>query len=59
MRSLSSRLVPVAVAAMRVAEQRIRASRTLRHAARKTLAALCQLSPEARAFVRLRLMPMV
>jgi hypothetical protein len=47
------------VAAARVIERRVRTSRTLRRNARNGMAMLARLSREGRAFVRLRLMPIV
>jgi hypothetical protein len=44
------------VAAARVAEARVRSSPRLRRAARRAMALLAKVSPEARAFVRIRLM---
>jgi len=47
------------IAAARVAEARIRSSPRLRKAGRRAMALLAKVSPEARAFVRIRLMRMV
>ncbi len=51
--------MPVLVAAARVLEARVRRSRRARRLGRKAMAALGKLSPEARAFIRLRLMRLV
>lgn len=47
------------IATARILEQRLRASRRLRRAARRSAAWLARVSPSARAFVRLRLMRLV
>jgi hypothetical protein len=47
------------IAAARVLEARARTSPRLIRAARRAVAALCRISPEARALVRLRLMRLV
>ena len=47
------------LAAARVLEARARRSPRLQRAARRAIAALCRVSPEARAVVRLRLMRLV
>jgi hypothetical protein len=47
------------VAAARVVEQRLRGSRRARRAGRRLLAAIAKVSPEARDFVRMRLMRLV
>ena len=49
----------VIVAAARVAEARIRTSPRLRKAGRRAMALLARVSPEARDFVRIRLMRLV
>lgn len=46
-------MIPL-VAAARLVEERLRTSRTLRRAARGTLALLARYSKEARSFVRIR-----
>jgi hypothetical protein len=48
-----------AVAAARVLEARLRRSKRVMRAARGALAALARVSPEARAFIRLRVMRLV
>jgi hypothetical protein len=50
---------PRAIAAARVVEARIRRSRRLRRLGRRAAAALARISPEARAFVRIRLMRLI
>lgn len=47
------------VAAARIAETHLRASPHLRRAGRRALALFAKLSPEARAFIRLRIMRLV
>ena len=48
-----------AIAAGRVVERRIRTSRRLRREGRRAMVLVAKLSREGRAFVRLRLMPIV
>lgn len=50
---------PRAIAAARVVEDRLRRSRRVSRLARRAAAALARVSPEARAFVRIRLMRIV
>ena len=52
-------MIAALVAAGRVLEQRVRESRRARRALRGAMARLARLSPDARAFVRLRLMRLV
>lgn len=47
------------IAAARVAETKVRESPRLRKAGRRAMALLARISPEARAFVRLRIMRLV
>lgn len=47
------------IAAARVAESKVRTSPRLRRAGRRAMAVLARISPEARAFVRLRIMRLV
>lgn len=61
-RAVARRLVrphPALVAAARVSEAAIRRSPLLRRLGRRSTAVLARLSPEARAFVRIRLMRLV
>ena len=52
-------MTPIVVALARVVERRVRTSRRLRTLGRASIAALSRVSSNARAFVRLRLMPIV
>ena len=47
------------IAAARIVEERLRTSKTVRRAARKTAALLARRSKEARDFVRIRLMRLI
>ena len=57
--SAATTLLGLMVAATRVVEVRVRRSRRLKRLGRRTAAALARVSPEARAFVRIRLMRLV
>jgi hypothetical protein len=52
-------VTPVIVALARVVERRLRSSKRLKIMGRASIAALARVSSNARAFVRLRLMPIV
>ncbi len=52
-------VIALFVAGARVLEERIRTSRRVRKHARRAMVLLTRVSSEARAFVRVRLMPIV
>jgi len=52
-------VIPILIAAARVLEQRVRRSPSVTRPLRRAMARLAKISPNARAFVRLRLMRLV